>query len=380
MSNRRTWAVWVLFFVVIGIVAAFPATRRTVTEAYRSAASGWLAGIDLYGAGIHGYLYLPQTSLLFVPINYLPYTLGEILWRAFCVGVLASAVWRVAHFFGAGRTREVFLVMTLCVIPLAMNSARNGQMNLPLAALMAHAAVDLARARWFAAAFWLTAGLWLKPLMLVMCLLAAALYRPMRLRLTLGAAALFAFPFLLKAPGYVWSQYLSFVGKMRVAGDPSKVEPFSDIFGIFGTLGVAVPVEIQTIVRGLAAVAVLALCFAALKRWGRERGTVFVLGFAACYTLLFNPRTENNTYVLSAIPVALFAALEFVIGRRRVIGGLLVLLIALMAGSYEITRGHNYWLCPGACLVFFAYLGRNLMARRIPEEGLILSGEEKLVT
>jgi hypothetical protein len=51
-----------------------------------------------------------------------------------------------------------FLLLTLLSIPASLSSARNGQVNMTESALLIHAAVDLARARWGRATFSLTSA------------------------------------------------------------------------------------------------------------------------------------------------------------------------------------------------------------------------------
>lgn len=359
---RKTWLIWVIFAVVIAVMVLLASSPRTVTGAYRSGSLNWLAGENIYGEGIHGYLYLPQAGILFLPFALLPHQLGEILWRAFGIALLAAAVWRLARLQGEQQAPLFFLVMTLFTIPLAMNSARNGQMNIVLAALMAHAGIDLAHRQWTPAALWLTLGVALKPLMISMFLLCGVLYRPLRRRLLLAFALLLLAPFLTQNPAYVGSQYLLFFEKMQLAGNPGN-EPYSDLFGITRSLGLHVPVPWQTVLRGAAALLTLAMCWVGLRRWGHQAGSLLLLTYTAGYILLFNPRTENNTYVLLAIPLGFFAAHAFLVARRLPLGALLAALTVFMSASYELTRGHNYWLNPVSCLLFLACV-TFLMSRK----------------
>ncbi len=353
---RNAWIIWAFLFIIIASLVVMSSNRRTVGIVYGTASIKWFAGEDIYGGGIHGYLYLPQACILFAPFAELPFTVGEVLWRAFCIGILAAAVWRLSRFAGRGAAVDLFPLMTLLVIPTALGSARAGQMNLPLAAMMAFACVDLGECRWSLAAFWLVLGLALKPLIIVMLVFAAILYRPMRWRLALGILAVFAMPFLTQHASYVWSQYRLFLLKMQVAGNPGEIGYFSDIFGMARALGITAPFAVQAVIRMIAAALTLAACRLALKRRGNEQGSLMFFTFNTCYLLLFNPRTENGTYVVAALPMAVFAARALLWDHRRAIAWLLIVLIPVMGASYEITRGSNHWLCPGVCLLFLMYV------------------------
>ena len=363
---RAAWMGWIVFSLVITIIVGLTIGLHTVTPAYRFASNHWFAGEDLYAEGIHGFLYLPHAGILFAPFACLPYSMGEILWRAFGLLMLATAVWRLSRLQGGILADQAFLVMSLVTIPMAMSSARNGQMNILLAALMAFAAIAIVERHWSAGAIWLTLGLALKPLMLSMFLLAAVLYRPLRGRLPAAFLLLLLFPFLLQDHTYVWNQYLHFFHKAQAAGTPWDVEPFSDIYGIVSTLGFRMSPVLQIGVRGGAALLTLLLCWLGLKRWGHTGGTLLLLSFSACYMLLFNPRTENNTYALLGIPLAFFAASALLVTRWFLVTGFLVALTVFMSASHEITRGHNYWLSPTSCLLFFLYLTVLLAHSRPP--------------
>ncbi len=353
---RNAWIIWAGVFIIIALIVAISSDQRTLGLVYSAATTLWFAGEDIYGGSIHGYLYLPSACILYAPFAKLPFTVGEILWRAFCIGILAAAVWRLSRLAGRGGSVDLFPLMTLLVIPTALGSARNGQMNLPLAAMMALTCVDLGERRWSLAAFWLALGLALKPLIFVMLAFAAILYRPMRWRLALGILAVFAMPFLTQHASYVWTEYRLFFVKMRVAGDPGEAGVFSDIFGMAWDLGITVPFAVQTVVRMIAAALTLAACWLALKRRGNEQGSLIFLAFNAFYLMLFNPRTENCTYVVAGLPMAVFAARALLWYHQRAIAWLLIALMPVMGASYEITRGSNHWICPGVCLVFLMYV------------------------
>ena len=365
-DRGKAWIIWVVFVVIICILVSLPSHRRTVTHNYRSASILWFAGGGIYTEGIHGFLYLPSAAVLFMPFAWPPFRVSEVLWRVVCIVSLASGVWRLSRLAGREAGLEMFPLMTLLSIPPAMDGARNGQMNLPLAALMIHAVVDLADRRWRWASLWLSLGLALKPLMIVPILLAAAIYRPMVWRLAVGVAAVLLLPFAAQHPAYVVEQYRLCVRKMSMSSRPGSMERFSDLFGIVQSLGIETPYAVQAAIRGLAAMLTLGLCRLGVRLWGNVRGEVLLLAMASCYLMLFNPRTENTSYVLLGPSLAVFAAWAFLVDRRSAIGWMLLGIIVGVTGSYEITRGHNYWLSPSLCLIFAGYLTYLVLAGRQP--------------
>ena len=363
---RNSWIVWLAFLLIICIIVSLPGHRRTVTHNYRIASIQWFAGGPIYTEGIHGFLYLPSAAVLFTPFAWPPFKVSEVLWRIVCIVSLASGVWRLSRLAGREAGLEVFPMMTLLSIPPALDSARNGQMSLPLAALMIHAVVDLAERRWWWSTIWLSLGLALKPLMIVPILLAAALYRPMTWRLAIGFAAVLLLPFGAQHPSYVVEQYQLSVQKMSVSSRPGNVARYSDLFGIVQSLGIDTPYAVQTTIRALAAVLTLGLCLLGVRPRRDVRGAVLLLAMASCYLMLFNPRTENNSYVLLGSSLAVFAAWAFLVDRRRAVGYALAAIVVGISASYEITRGSNYWLSPSLCLIFAGYLTYLVLAGRRP--------------
>jgi hypothetical protein len=168
-------------------------------------------------------------------------------------------------------------------------------------------------------------------------------------------------------------QYELCVHKLSVSSRPGEIARFSDLFGIAWTLGVETPYDVQTAIRGVAAAVTLWLSWWGVREWGRVRGAALLLALAACYLMLFNPRTENNSYAILGPSVALFAAWALLVDRWRAVGWVLVAIVAGISGSYEITRGTNYWLNPTLCLIFLAYLTYLLITRREPGQPVAAS-------
>lgn len=360
-----------VFFLVIAFIVFSPRNRHTVVPTYRDASNLWWQGETIYPKGIHGYLYLPQSAILFTPFARLPFQTAEVLWRGFTMGFLAWAVFRLARFAGrrtaspAGNAFwELFPLVTLLVIPPAMDAARNGQMSLPWVSTMVLATIAMGEKRWWTGVFWLSLGFAIKPLILAFILVSAALYPPLRWRLIPGLAAAFLFPFLTAAPDYVWGQYGSFLKTMRVAGNPGMEQPFSDIFGLTKFLGLMIPFEIQLPIRLAAAGGTLLLAWRGARRWPHEEGVLYVLAIVICYTMLFSSRTENNTYVVLGIPMALFGACAILVERTRGAAILFPLLCIGITAGHELSRGPNIWLCPFTCLIFAGYLISLLQSGR----------------
>lgn len=387
-AGRWAWKFWAVFVLVLVVMTAVAPDRRTVTPNYRQAAERWFEGREtLYFAKKKGFLYLPHAALIYAPFAALPKRVGEPLWRAFCVGLLVWALWGAARTFAVPGRAVPFGLLTALVIPSSFASAANGQMNIPLAAAMLLAATALARGQPWRAALWLLAGVAMKPPGIVPLLLVGAMVPALWLRLGVLVPVFLALPFLHPDPGYVAGQYKMFWEVLRAASAPVTHE-FCDLAGMFRTFGLPWPEPVGKPVRAAAALVTLGVAWVGWRRWrgrggagtieGEQPGDagndaardalwapVWVMALAAVYLMLFNPRTEANSYIVLSPFVALAAwrALGWE-GRRGVALGLAVGLFFLGCDSYGPLHGlTNLWLKALLASGFAVYLVREILRR-----------------
>lgn len=373
---RLAWLAWgLLLLVLVALVLA--GNRRTVTGNYREAALLWFRGEDIYTGTGTGFLYLPQAAILFAPFAWLPLMLGEIAWRAVSVGSFAIGLRRYASLAGRESGAELFPLMTALSLPLAFSCFRNGQSTILIAALMMIAVADLADRRWGRAAAWLSLGVALKPLVVVLSLLAGALYKPMRGRLLAGTAIVLASPFLFQAPAYVVSQYQSCAASMQATARLGLEAYWAHFFGMLKVAGVSPPSSVQTGIRLLAAGGTLWLCRLARDRYPADRAAVWLYALSVCYLMLFNPRTENNTYAMLGPAIAVFCGHALLIERRTKPAAALAASVFSILGSHQITRWitpppRSVWLAPLVCVGFLAFLAFTLATRKgEPGQGVV---------
>jgi hypothetical protein len=368
---RIAWFAWAAVFAVVAALV-LAGNRRSVTGNYREAAFLWLQGKDLYEGAIrtgHGFLYLPQAAILFAPFAWLPLKAGEIAWRALSMAAFATGIRRYASLAGRESGADLFPVMTYLSVPLTFSCFRNGQSTVLIAALMMIAVADIAEERWGRAAAWLSLGFALKPLVLVLTLLSGALYRPLRWRLLAGTAVVLAFPFLFQSPGYVVDQYRSCLAGMQATARLGLESYWAHFFGMLKVGGVSVSPSAQTGVRILAAGGTLCLCLLARRRCNAAETGVWLYALATCYLMLFNPRTENNTYAMLAPAIAAFCGRALLVERRTKVALALALAEVGILGSHQITRWitpppRSIWLAPLACTGFLAFLACTLATRK----------------
>ena len=354
---RLAVGAWLLFALIVGIVVAVRPDKHTVTPEYRHASEKWWAGNEsLYDMSQVGYLYLPQEAIIYTPYQLVPKRVGEPLWRWTGLALLAVGLWRVSGLLGSKDHERLFLAATLLVIPSALSSASNGQVNLPIAGLILLTGAELAASRWNFATLWLVVAVLLKPIALAPALLAAACFAPLRLRLIGGLILALAAAYLHPNPAYVTGEYQHFWAKFILAGQPLVKDNFSDLFGMLWHWGIH---PAPVIISGLRALAAGLALIASLVAMQRFRGNQILQAFAvmllaALYLMLFNPRTEENSFVMLAGFTALLSARDFVSGDERR-GKWLALFTLLLAVEnygfiYHLTR---IWFKP---MITFGFL------------------------
>jgi hypothetical protein len=369
INVRIAWLLWAALFAA-ATASTLTGHSREVTHHYRDASHHWFLGEDLYAITGHGFLYFPQAAILFAPFAYLPFYVGEIAWRAAILLVFAAGVCRLARL--AGRTAGVDffpLTATFC-LPLAFSSERNGQATLLMAGLMMLAAVALADQRWWRAALYLSLGLAIKPLCLVMVLLAVVLYPATIWRLAICICALAIAPFLTAEPDYVISQYIDCSQMLERAADLGHQASWAQLFSMLQVAGIDVPAVWQSVFRLLAALATLVLLWQAQRRLPTAWAATYCYLLAICYLMLFNPRTENNTYSALAPAIGILCSSDVLVRRKYVMALWYVLLSLGILGTYYVgtlLTGPDYtaWLSPlmGICFTLTAIV----KLRRWPE-------------
>lgn len=375
---RVAWTVWGIFLLAACAVVVHQTDRRPANDAYARGAARWAAGENLYVERGNGFIYLPQSALLYFPFSILPKPAEHALWRVVTIGLFGIGVFRLCRVAAPEASIHFFPLVSAMVLPKTWTCALNGQATPAMAGLSMLALAQIHEQKWWPAAAFLVAALAFKPLALVLLLLLAVLYRP--LVLPLGAALLVfvGLPFLAGNPEYVCDQYVGTVAMFKEAAARGLSPEWPQLFSLANLAGISASEEWQTALRIAAALGTLAVC-ALIRRPDRIRslssdlsdqlpGLISIYGMATCYLLLFNPRTENNSYLLLSPAVGIASLHSYFIQRRVWRGALQALAAAALIAGHEICqwttpRAGFVWVCPLVCLVFAADLIREAVDR-----------------
>lgn len=298
---------WVVPMLVLGGMSAARPLHRSVTPSYHLATTHWWQHQNLY-VGPAGMNYLPHFVVLYSPFHFLPLRAGEVLWRFCAAAALAGGLWQLVRTLFASEPDRPFCWATLLTMPLCMNSLRNGNANALFGGVMLLAIVALLNRRWWLAVGWMALATALKPLGIVLLLLAPLIYEPVRWRLPVAVIGLAVFPFLFANPAYVAAQYREAWHNLQACAAVSE-HRFADINGVLRTFGTELSPQVSKLVRVVAGA-----LFAALLYWGAKRAReplscVWLYALATGYLMLFNPMNEENSYVILAPALGIWAAL-----------------------------------------------------------------------
>lgn len=365
-DRRFGYAAWSALCLVACVFVAL-GSPRSVTSSYWTAAENWLHGQPLYNDTGTGFIYLPQFAVLAVPFAILPPLARDLVWRLLTIGVFGWGLERLASRAEQQSLRPLFGIATLVAVPLSFSSARNGQATLLIAGLMMASVASMSLGQWTRAATYLVLATAIKPLTLPLALLAAVLYPRLIGRLAIGIALIALLPSLAQSPSYVESQYVACRAMFHAAAAFANRQLFAELFGMLRVFGWPVAESVQTLVRLALAGLTLAVCLVYRRRLGELRWSVYFYALSTAYLMLFNPRTENNTYSMLGPAVGLCLAQALVVERRLGRAALLGGMALGIVGSYEIGRlftepARSVWLAPLATLCFGVYLLARLSA------------------
>ncbi|CAF0700921.1 hypothetical protein [Candidatus Methylacidithermus pantelleriae] len=344
---------WISYTLLIALLVATNPTEHTVTPTYARAMAHWWASQEVYPHGPHGFLYLPQAVWLFTPFFWGPWIWDEILWRAVGLSLLAGALHRLSLRIRGLEYSKSMVFLSLLVIPASLASARNGQTNLWLAGLWTHGWLDCEEGHPFRALLWFYLGLACKPLGVVPLVVAFVLYPSVRLPALKLAPVFFLLPFLHPDPGYVAREYAR-VGEVLVTAAHPGAEEFANLGSLLWRLGILPSPSLGMRIAMVMGAFVLALITWHHKHVGSQVRPVWILGSLATYLMLWNPRTEENSYVILAVPMAFWAIHEALEGQRikgccTGLGCLLLGIESYGLGLYPLARN---WLKPLVALAF----------------------------
>jgi len=363
---KLTIALWFSFCFSIVTLAAIHPEIQSVIPIYWEASTNWMQGEKLYqlytGMKVGRlFLYLPQSAILQVPFAVLPTQLAEPLWRIANITLYAFSVFLVSSLI---PSRKSFLVLTSFGIPLAISSAFNGQINLTLASLLGILSYTLIHKKFKTSVMICLIGFAFKPLMIVpLLLICGVFYKQSLVNAIIGMILLFLFPFFTQSSDYVFSQYQQFFSLLLSIGQSPDYRNYATFFGMLNYFGISTSLLFELSISTILALATFLYCLRYQQTRTHQESCLILTSMAAFYILLFNPISENNTYVIAAIAMGYFFVINLESGKnalRRWNSAVMIFCLLLMAGSHQwasfLTPGNVRWPAPLALTIFTIYI------------------------
>ena len=362
------WSAMISGIVLFTMIAP---NSRTVTVAYRFATDAFLRQGPIYPAGdgavVDGFLYLPGFVALFLPFDLAGSRIGDSLWKACGALLLVYAAWRnCREIDGQAVRRNVVSLALLLAVPTASASVLNGQSNIHLAAACWLAILCALTGRYIELALWIGIAVLAKPIAIVVVLLIAAIAPRSIPALLCGLGWAAALPFGLASPNYVIALYQQCWTMLTDMAQGERAMA-ADFTGVVHRLGWTLGLTSSLLIRSGAAVLTWASAAASARKLRPNAAALAVTVAAMSYMCLFNPRAENVTYSIIAVPYGAVVALHLVDQRVRPLWiaetGLLVIL-GFNGVSAQLAALTAFWFKPVVTLTILTLMIADLMVRR----------------
>src|SRR5262249_31752769 len=248
---------------------------------------------------LHGFHYLPIMLIIGTPLNWLNIQLAGAIFGLLSVVFFSFSVFRLAQQITP--THSAFAAGAILVVSLmaAVVALRLLQMQMPMTAAMICATAAGMREDWRAFVFWLLLAVALKPLAIVMALLAIATVPKARVPLIVGILMLLILPFAVQSWSYLANEYVNYVRQLLhiTDADPGAWGNQAEFSTLLTTIGLELGAHTRLAIRLGAALVTLGLAWR-IAWEGNARATSFaLLMLSTCYIGLFNPRQEGVSFL-----------------------------------------------------------------------------------
>lgn len=361
-ASRFGLFLWVVALLFIGWKVISEPGSHTVVHHYLSGGQRWIDRVDLY-TGPHGFIYMPLFAVGFSLFTTISEFWTDFIWRVIQISVLFYSLFSLVRGIAVANQRgnqiwRWFGLVSLIALPIAFSGLRNGQMNVLLSAVMVLITAWLIEKRWVKAAMLLAFVISLKPTFAVFFLLVLALYKPLWWRVPPMVLGFLTIPLFAGGWDYGGQQYLNFIAMGKGAMELGMEEPnWATFFNIAPQLfDIYVPETIQLIIKLPLAILTLLICHRIIKTSDPITGAIYVLTFACCYHMLFNPRSVNTDYVIIGSVMAFWFACAVGLWKDKLLAWLVGINALIILLAYElsklVTPDHHSWVNPLATLLF----------------------------
>jgi hypothetical protein len=365
--QRLALGLWTLTLLVIAIRCLVTPHIHSVFPIFSNAARNWLGGTGLYSAMGDPYRYSPLVAVSFVPLSYLPDSLGGLIWRAVNVAVyLLAMAWWIRTVLPQALTARQRAILFILVLPLSVGSINNGQSNVLVIGLLLAASAAVADGRWNLASLAVTVACLFKVYPIAVGLLLAVAY-PRRFagRLVVGLIIGIALPFLFQTPTYVFAQYEGWLEHMR-NDDRQGLHVqlwYRDLRLLCHIFDISLGPKSYMAIQLLAAAGIAVITVLGRLLWPQRLVLTTMLALACCWMTVLGSATESSTYILLAPSLAWSLLYAFrnphrIWFRIGLCASQALFLLAQVAAWFPHgSELHSFGIHPLAALLFMGCIG-----------------------
>ena len=250
--------------------------------------------------------YGPFFSLVIAPFAIMPEWLGVVMWNVALAMLLYVAV-RTSRF----SKYEILFMLWYAAHDL-LTCLFMTQFNIAVAALILLSFTMTEQKKDFWAGFFICAGVFVKLLGIVGLAFFFFSHNKKRFVLSLcfWSIMMFVLPMLISSPEYICGQYASWydalLSKNRTNSDSRLTMNNISLIGMVRRISIDYDYsDLWVIIPGLA---IVAAGYFRIKQWGSTSFRKMVLAQMMLITILFSTGTENSSYVIAYIAIAVWYA------------------------------------------------------------------------
>jgi alpha-1,2-mannosyltransferase len=354
---------WVLLlFLILIRISHDNFHPNAVSTIYYNTAKNWINSKPIYSLSGGGFLYFPTSAVLFLPLSLLSIPAFEIIYRLISIFIIVYGILCLTKLFNEQNRKLGFGIISIFCIPLSIGVLDQGQLHYLLTGVLLIAFYKFYQKKYWLSSFLIVLSIALKPIFIPVYLIALAIFPKMRTKIIIWTVFFIALPFLAQSPKYVLNQYIACFENLKISASVGIID--KNMWAqIFNSIYVIFRVQTTPLTQLILRVGAALLCYLAsiyaLKNLKITKSIPIILTFCIIYILLFNPRTENNDYIL-IIPLMGYYLTESIIQKQIKSCVFIVLCFALIALNHGLVRyitpNNNIWLKPMVTAVFGIYL------------------------
>ncbi len=315
MSGRAqiilTWIAWTVWTVVVTLkifstVGKIPTTMSTLYQYVDFINTFWAKQPLYIPNDLRGFHYLPIMLILGTPLTWVKIQVAGAIFELFSVGFFTFSVWRIAQQlarFSPALIAGIILLASLMPMLVQMEFI---QLQISMIAAMTCATAAGMRSDWRSFVIWLALAVALKPLSIVMLLLAAVTLPKTRVVLIASVVALVVVPFAFQDGTYLINEYANYIHQLSYITDAKAGdwETQADISTFLLAVGFNPSPLARLTLRLVAAFGTLVMVWR-IAQLRIDRATSFaLLIFSTSYIALFNPKQEIFSFLVVVPGVA----------------------------------------------------------------------------